>query len=93
MGFTWSVVGDIPERLTIMGAGYESALVLLDDGEFLETLAWGLGKGSIPENVLSAAKERDKKNRLPIPEEVTEALEAAFPGRVKRKTRSTPGAA
>ena len=93
MGLTWSVVGDIPQRLTIMGAGYESALALLDDGDFLETLAWGLGNGSIPEKVLSAAKERDKKRRLPIPDELTATLEAAFPGKVKKRPRGTPGAA
>ena len=93
MGFSWSVVGEIRRGLTVMGGGLESALEILDDGDFLETLAWGLGKESIPGNIVKAAKQRDLRRRLPIPEEVTAALRAAFPGKVRKKSRSTSGAA
>lgn len=82
MGFSWSVRGEVPQGHTIMGGGHESALELFGDGNFLETLAWGLGEGSIPESVVKAAKDRDEKRQLPIPDEAVTTLEATFPGKV-----------
>ena len=83
LGFSWSVVDHVPNNTVSGGGGHQSALEVLDDGDFLETLARGLGKASIPKNVVNFAKDRDEKSRQPISDEFVAGLEALYPGKAK----------